>query len=111
MGYLSPIKALVVKNRTPGASADATKDVTEGGRYRRKPGVQVAPRVMYRSCSLPGAVAHVRRTIWRKIARLLGAEARAQGLLGDLVHVTDLVHLPGFGAVSGANEGASICAK
>ena len=53
----------------------------------------------------------MRKTIQRKNAKPLSAEARALGLLGDLVHVTDLVHLPGFGAVSGANEGASICAK
>ena len=40
-----------------------------------------------------------------------GAEVRPHESLGDREHVTDLVHLHGFGAVSGANKGASIKAK
>ena len=40
-----------------------------------------------------------------------GAEVRPHESLGDREHVTDLVHLHGFGAVSGANEGTSISAK
>ena len=52
-------------------------------------------------------MAQNRATTWRKSAWTHGAG----GLLGVREHVTDLVHLPGFGAVSGANEGATKGAK
>ena len=117
--------ASAVKTIAPGASADATKDVTEGGRYRRKPNVQVAPGVrrgpvpQVQSSWRSGAcmyalLAQKHATLWRKSTRPRSAGARAAlgvNLLGDRKHVTDLVHLPGFGAVSGVNEGAYNCAK
>ena len=49
--------------------------------------------------------------LYRDFSLLESLPGGAHESLGGREHVTDLVHLHGFGAVSGANEGTSISAK